>query len=88
MGTKITRRPNLDFEKLGIPIGSILQCTESGENAEVVKPKKILFRNQEVSLSKASQEILGISKATLDSFKIWTYNSRNFMDIYDEKYPK
>jgi acetyltransferase-like isoleucine patch superfamily enzyme len=85
---KTLRRPNLNFEEMEMPIGSILYCTKSGENAEVVKPKKILFRNEEISLSKATQNVLGISKAALDSFKIWTYKGRNFMDIYDEKYPK
>jgi len=88
MKNKITRRPNLNFEELEIPIGAVIHCTVSGENAEVVKPKKFLFRKEEVSLSKASQNILGVSKASLDSLRIWSYNGKNFMDIYDEKYPK
>ena len=62
------RRPPLDFVDLGIPVGANLkfinlregssESTESIE-AEVVGNKKVLFRGEEISLTRATLRALG-----------------------------
>jgi hypothetical protein len=80
------RRPNFKFAEMGIPPGSILQCTKNNEKIAVLLNNKVLFRGEEMSLSKANEIICNQSKANLDSFGIWTYKDRNFLDIYNETY--
>jgi hypothetical protein len=53
------KRANFNFEMVKIPPGSVLTFTQKeNENAIVVDNKKIRFRNQETSLSRAALVLL------------------------------
>src|SRR3990167_3796148 len=47
------RRPPLNFVEMGIPIGALLTHDETGETAEVIAPRRVLCRGQDLSLTAA-----------------------------------
>ena len=80
------RRPPLNFEEMGVPIGAQLHHIESGETAEVVGPRRVRFRGEVMSLSKAHRVATGIEYPTAPT-PHWTYEGRNLREIYAETYP-
>lgn len=83
---KAKRRPNINFEEMGIPVGSVLVFT-GDEDAEVtvLSDRKVDFRGEPVSLSKATRILLGLDY-NVQPTKYWTYNGKNLRDIYAETY--
>ena len=45
----------MDFQEMGIPLLSTLVCPETGEECSVVSNRKVLFREEEMSLTKATR---------------------------------
>lgn len=81
------RRPNLNFEEMGIPIGAILSSANGGDTATVVDPKKVQFRNHDsISLSAATREMLGTEYSVAPA-PHWTYDGKPLKDIYEATYP-
>ena len=80
-----TRRPNLNFEKMGIPFGSTLVFRDGG-TVVVADTKKVKLGDEEISLSAATQRMLGTSYPVAPA-PYWTFNGRSHKDIYDEAYP-
>ena len=79
----ILRRPNLNFAKMGIPVGSVLLSTETSEKAIVVSGNKVTFRGENISLSTATERVVG---RRTNPCPHWTFEGRNVGDIYDEIY--
>lgn len=79
------RRPNLNFEEMGIPIGAELRSVHSGAVAVVVAPKKVRIGDEEMSLTAATREDLGLEYSVAPG-PHWTYEGRLIRDIYDETY--
>ena len=87
-GEKMKRkRPPLNFQEMGIPIGAKLQYARNDTNAEVevCNGRKILYNGIERSLTSVTQELLGINYS-LQPTPYWTYNGKNLNDIYNETY--
>lgn len=84
---KQNRRPPLNFREMGIPAGSKLQFAKDEQNieVEVYADKKVLFNNQERSLTSVTQELLGLDY-NVQPTPYWTYNGKSLTDIYDETY--
>lgn len=79
------KRPNMNFAEMGIPEGSVLHSVEDDSTAIVVSPKKVLFQDEEMSLTAATRIVLGIEHSVQPS-PYWTYNGRSLRDIYNETY--
>lgn len=84
---KKKRRPPLNFEEMGIPIGSELLNTRSGRLAAVIEPKKVIFNDEVCSLTHATR----IAHELTPDYAIqpgphWTFEGRNLTEIYDEAY--
>ena len=82
---KRTRRPNLNFTEMGIPIGSKLISAIKEEEATVIRPRKVLFRGEEMSLTEATEKVRtggGRNNPTPH----WRFNGRLLQDIYNETY--
>ena len=79
------KRPNMNFIEMGIPEGSVLHSVDDDSTATVVSPKKVLFRDEEMSLTAATRIILGIEHSVQPS-PYWTFNGRSLRDIYNEIY--
>lgn len=84
---KSKRRPNLNFEEMGIPLGSKLISTITGEEATVITPRKVLFREEEMSLTEATEKVR-TGKARSAPTPHWKFNGRLLQEIYDETYPQ
>lgn len=82
------RRPNLNFEEMGIEDNAELIYTkDSTIKVKVSYPQKVLYNDKEYSLSGLVKELCNISYY-LSPCKYWTYNGKNLDDIYEETYPR
>ena len=82
-----SRRPNLNFIEMGIPIGAELVCNKTSEIAKVVGAKKVKFNEAEMTLTMATRMTLGLSSdAVIRPVSYWDYDQRSLMDIYEETY--
>jgi hypothetical protein len=82
-----SRRPNLNFEEMNIPLGATLQYTRSDTPifVTVVGPKKVNYDGEEMSLTAATRQIMGI-EYSIQPGAYWTYEGRTIKDIYEETY--
>ncbi len=81
------RRPNLNFQEMGIPPGSVLHPTLGEETATVIDHRKVRFRDQEMSITEATKLRENLSYSAAPS-RFWLYEGRNLSDIYEETYPQ
>jgi hypothetical protein len=83
-----SRRPNMNFIEMGIPIGSELTSTVSDSVVVVRAPKKVCFRDQSepISLTAATRQVLGIEYSVQPS-PYWTFEGRSLQEIYEQTYP-
>jgi hypothetical protein len=81
-----SRRPNLNFIEMGIPIGSRLQFTESDAFLIVTGPKKVKLNDVETSLTGATRTLLRLDYSVQPG-PYWTFNGRSVRAIYDDTYP-
>lgn len=83
---KAKRLPNINFEEMGIPVGSVLVFA-GDEDAEVIvsAERKVMFNEEEVSLSRATRELLGLDY-NVQPTKYWTFEGINLREIYAETY--
>jgi hypothetical protein len=79
------KRPKMNFAEMGIPEGSVLHSVEDDSTAIVVSPKKVLFQDEEMSLTAATRIVLGIEHSVQPS-PYWTFNGRSLRDIYNETF--
>lgn len=87
-GEKLERQrsPVLNFTEMKIPIGSQLTFLKDNSiKVEVVGEKKIKYRNNIMSLTPATREILGLDY-NVQPTRFWSYNGKNLNDIYMETY--
>ena len=83
------RRPNLNFAEMGIPEGGVLvSVNDEEEEATVVGEKRVLFRGEEMFLTRATKMALrlGPSQSVPVVRRQWTYKGRNLSEIYEETY--
>ena len=81
----ISRRPNLNFDEMSIPPGSILQSTNTEDTVEVSGPKKVIFHSTEMSLTRATRDLLGLSYSVQPT-PHWRFNDELLQDIYNRTY--
>ena len=80
-----SKRPNLNFIEMGIPFGSVLQSTHNDTTVIVVGPRRVRFGEEEMSLTAATSQVLGVDYGVAPSPQ-WTFNGRVLREIYDETY--
>lgn len=80
-----SRRPNLNFVEMNIPIGSILQATKDDSVVTVISQRKIDFNGEEMSLTAATRLVLGIEYDVAPG-PFWTFRGKRISDIYEETY--
>jgi hypothetical protein len=79
------RRPNLNFDEMGIPTGSELKSTHNDSVAIVVGPRKVAFGDETMSLTAATRQVLQLDYSVQPG-RHWTYNGKLIHDIYEETY--
>ena len=81
------RRPPLNFGEMNIPPGSVLTHTATGETATVLDPKKVEFRGESVSLTRALRNITGAAY-DVQPTGFWSFNGQPLLEIYELTYPR
>jgi hypothetical protein len=79
------RRPNLNFEEMGIPIGAVLQSTDNDSTVTVVGPKKVQLGDDILSLTAATNQLLQLDYQVVPG-PHWTYQGKTITEIYEETY--
>ena len=80
-----SRRPNLNFEEMGIPVGSVLQSTRDETTVTVISPRRVTLADEEMSLTAATRHVLGVEHDVAPG-PFWTFNGKRLRDIYEETY--
>jgi T5orf172 domain-containing protein len=79
------RRPNLNFEEMGIAIGSTIRSARNDSTAEVVGPRRVLYEGVEMSLTAATRLMMNI-EYDLHPAPCWTFDGTSLREIYNETY--
>jgi hypothetical protein len=79
------RRPNLNFNQMGIPVGSTLEFSQSDATVEVASERKVLFQGEEMSLTAVTKELLK-SEYDVAPGPYWYFNGKTIRQIYNETY--
>lgn len=83
------KRPRLNFVEMGIPIGSELFFTNTGEAAIVITERSVQFRGEETSITNATRLALGDGYAYhVAPGPYWTFQGRKLRDIYNDTYQR
>jgi hypothetical protein len=81
------KRPRLNFEDMGIPVGAKLMFRDNPEiEVEVVDSRHVRYLDDVSTLTPITMSILGKSTA-IQPTPYWIFKNRNLMDIYDDTYP-
>lgn len=80
-----TRRPNMNFQEMGIPVGATLYFSQGDATVTVVGPKKVRLGDEEVSLTAATRQ-LSNTNYDLPPALYWTYDGKLLREIYDKTY--
>ena len=81
------RRPRLNFDEMHIPVGAQLVSTSSSDAVVTVTgPRKVCLGTEEMSLSAATQRVLGLDYPVAPG-AYWRHEGRLLRDIYNETYP-
>lgn len=80
-----SRRPNLDFLEMGIPIGSVLHGSEDGVTARVTGPRKVEYAGEDMYLSKATRLMKG-TDYNLNPGPYWSFNGKSVREYYVDTY--
>lgn len=82
-----SKRPRMNFEQMGIPVGSELVSTHNAEIAIVKSERTVEYKGKETSLTEATRMALGPGYAyNIAPGPYWMYNGRRLRDIYNETY--
>lgn len=79
------RRPNLNFEEMGIPVGSELRSVKADVTVTVVGPKKVRLGDEEISLTAATRQALALEYSVAPG-PHWTFEGKLISDIYEATY--
>lgn len=81
------RRPRFNFSEMGIPNGSQLISIKTGECADVLNDRAVVFRGETMSLTQATRMALGLDEnANVGPGLYWSYDGKRLRDIYQETY--
>ena len=79
-------RPQLNFEEMNIPKGSkLIFVKDKNVCVEIVDSKKVLFEDEEYSLTSLTRKLLDLSY-NIQPTRYWLYEGKNLKDIYEETY--
>ena len=80
------KRPNINYIEMGLEKGTVLTFTnDSTIEIIIVSDKKVLYNDEEVSLTRVTKELLELDYAVQPT-KYWLVNGKNLRDIWKETY--
>ncbi len=82
----LSRRPNLNFNEMGISVGSVLTSVSGDETVIVVADRRVEFEGEEMSLTQATKKVRNISY-NVNPSRHWTHEGRSLHYFYNQTYP-
>ena len=80
------KRPNINYAEMGLDKGTVLTfANDSTVEVVIVSDKKVLYSEEEVSLTRVTKELLELDYAVQPT-KYWLVNGKNLRDIWHETY--
>lgn len=80
------KRPNINYTEMGLEKGTVLNfANDSTVEVVIVSDKKVLYNEEEVSLTRVTKELLELDYAVQPT-KYWLVNGKNLRDIWRETY--
>jgi len=80
------KRPNINYTEMGLDKGTVLTfANDSAVEVVIVSDKKVLYNEEEVSLTRVTKELLELDYAVQPT-KYWLVNGKNLRDIWQETY--
>ena len=80
-----TRRPGFTFDMLGIPVGSTLISTRTGEEATVLENNRVQFRGKVMSLTAATELVFGKHRQPTPH---WKFGRWTLQEMYEKAVPR
>lgn len=80
-----SRRPNLNFDDMRIPLGSELKFTKGDETVVVISDRRVKYQESEFSLTAITRVLLGVERDVRPT-PYWTFQGRLLQEIYRETY--
>ena len=80
-----SKRPNMNFAEMGIPLGAELKSIHGPYVATVISNKKVSYNGEETSLTSATRQVLGIEHSVQPS-PHWTYQGKLLKTVYEDTY--
>ncbi len=80
-----SRRPNLNFVEMGIPIGATLQSVHGDVTVSVVDARRVRLGEEDLYLTAATRQVLG-TEYNVAPAPHWTYLGRPLTELYEETY--
>ena len=77
------KRPNLNFNELGIENGEIIEARRFNEHAEVIDQNRVLFKGEKLYLTAATRKLLEI-EYSVSGAPHWKFKGELLSDIYDK----
>ncbi len=82
-----SRRPNMNFQEMGIAVGRLITCDDTAETATVLGPRKVLFRDQEVYLTEATRMVRQLPpNYAIQPSPYWSFDGVNLSELYESVY--
>ena len=79
------KRPVMNFEEMGIPIGSELVFKDKVTIVRVADSRRVSYKDELHYLTWVTQQVMGIDRPIQPS-PYWTYQGRSLSVIYNEAY--
>ena len=79
------RGPNMNFQEMGIPVGSRLDFNEGDHECTVINGRQVEYEGSEWYLSRLTQHLLGVDRSIRGPAH-WSFNGSNLTDIYEDTY--
>lgn len=80
-----SRRPNMNFVEMGIPIGATLSYENGNVQVTVVDERHVNFNGRELFLTAVTKEVMGLDYSVQPA-PHWNYEGKTLKKIYEETY--
>ena len=81
-----SRRPSINFDEMGIPVGSLLRFDQTDDTVTVVAAKKVKPNDGDpTSLTAITRELLELDY-NVQPTRYWSFNGKNLRTIWEETY--
>lgn len=82
---KRSRRPNMNFTEMQIPVGGVLLHRDGSTEVTVADARHVNHNGEVRSLTAATKDIMGLGYSVWPA-PHWTYNGKTLREIYEETY--